>query len=1050
MTDVDTAPRSIDPDLASLLMADLLFARRAVRAALEPPAAGSAHHRRPAHRPGGRGGRRGARARPRHRLARARTTATSPGTARSATSSWSSSSCTGAGIPDGGRIPDGVRCLPVQISLGTQLPHAAGLAWGLALRGDPGVVCTFVGDGATSEGDFYEAINLAGVQQAPLIVVCINNGWAISTPVDHQTAASTFAAKGAAAGIPGVRVDGNDVLAVVDAARDARRRAAAGDGPTLLELVTYRMGAHTNSDDPTRYVPDDELRERGAPAIRSSGSRTELRHARARGTTPATTPRRDGRGAARAHHRAPHWPARSIPRRRSTTSHRDAPRRTRRASQRAETRPRADADGDGSRGGLVAGMTMLAAIRETLLDEMGRDERVVLLGEDVGSNGGVFRATDGALERFGPQPGVRHADLGVGDRRRVGRALGRRAGAGGRDPVRRVHHAGVPPARRPAGPLAVPQPQSVPLSGDRAQRRTAAACARPSTTATRWRRRTRTRPGSPWSCRRTRPTPRVCSPVRSAATTPCSCSSRSPATARSVDVPDGDHVVPLGSRATSSASGDDAVVITWGAMVDVAVAASDAALEAARRTRRRGRSPNADAARRRDHRATPPNAPDASWSCTRRRSPQGSAPKSSPRCRRRRSTRSRHRSGGWPGTTSARRRRSSRTGVDPTSRASSPRSTRPSMPDEPASGSMPYLLPDLGEGMTEAELVQWRVAVGDHVTRDQIVAHVQTDKAEVELPVPASGTIVRPRRRGRRPGPGRRPAARAGPRRRHRPRRHPGARRHPSRRSTVSAPLARDIHGPVTPERGRTRCRRRRRCASWPRSSASTSRRWSAPGPAAGSPPPTSAAPSPAPDETARAAPGRAPGHGTQPGRRVACRSPHLVVRRDRRPPAARRARGACAPSTTTASPSPRSSCAPRCSRWRSSRSSTRRSTPTRDEIVYHDACHIGVAVASDDGLVVPVVHDAHATHADRARRRDRARHRGGSRRAPRTRGDPGRDVHRHQLRHRGRPVRHPDRAAAAGRDPRVRRGAGTRRWSTVTRSSPRPRCRSRSRPITG
>ena len=190
------------------------------------------------------------------------------------------------GHPDGGRVPDGVRALPVQISLATQLPHAAGLAWGLALRGDPGVVCTFLGDGATSEGDFYEAINLAGVQQAPLIVVCINNGWAISTPVERQTAAETFAAKGAAAGIPGVRVDGNDVVAVLEATREARRRAARGDGPTLLELVTYRMGAHTNSDDPTRYVPADELAdwrtrdpiERFANELRRSGSWDDERH----------------------------------------------------------------------------------------------------------------------------------------------------------------------------------------------------------------------------------------------------------------------------------------------------------------------------------------------------------------------------------------------------------------------------------------------------------------------------------------------------------------------------------------------------------------------------------------------------------------------------------------------------------------------------------------------------------------------------------------------------------------------------------------------------
>ena len=259
MTDTDVTPASLDPELASVLMADLLFARRTSERLWNLQRQG-------------------------------RLTTAAPLTGQEAavvgvvrgldlTTDWFVPyyrDITGFGAlgdefmeqlvvywrghPDGGRIPDGVRCLPVQISLGTQVPHAAGLAWGLALRGDPGVVCTFIGDGATSEGDFYEALNLAGVQRAPLLVVCLNNGWAISTPAAHQTAAETFAAKGAAAGVPGVRVDGNDVLAVVDATRAARRRAAAGDGPTLLELVTYRMGAHTNSDDPTRYVPEDELR----------------------------------------------------------------------------------------------------------------------------------------------------------------------------------------------------------------------------------------------------------------------------------------------------------------------------------------------------------------------------------------------------------------------------------------------------------------------------------------------------------------------------------------------------------------------------------------------------------------------------------------------------------------------------------------------------------------------------------------------------------------------------------------------------------------------
>jgi pyruvate dehydrogenase E1 component alpha subunit len=163
------------------------------------------------------------------------------------------------GHPDGGRIPDDVLCLPPQISLGSQIPQAAGLAWGLKLRGVPGIACTFIGDGATSEGDFYEGLNLAGVQRVPLLVVVLNNGWAISTPTTRQTAATTFAAKADAAGVPSMRADGNDVLAVLQAARAARAQVAAGDGPMLLELVTYRMGAHTNSDDPTRYVPADEL-----------------------------------------------------------------------------------------------------------------------------------------------------------------------------------------------------------------------------------------------------------------------------------------------------------------------------------------------------------------------------------------------------------------------------------------------------------------------------------------------------------------------------------------------------------------------------------------------------------------------------------------------------------------------------------------------------------------------------------------------------------------------------------------------------------------------
>jgi len=162
------------------------------------------------------------------------------------------------GHPGGGQYPEHVKVFPPQISLAAQIPHAVGLAWGLRLRGEPGVVACFFGDGASSEGDFYEAANFAGVLRAPVVLVLTNNHWAISTPVAKQTAAASFAGKAAAFGMPGVRVDGNDVLAVRDAVAEARARAVAGDGPTLVEAVTYRMGHHTTADDPTRYVPSEE------------------------------------------------------------------------------------------------------------------------------------------------------------------------------------------------------------------------------------------------------------------------------------------------------------------------------------------------------------------------------------------------------------------------------------------------------------------------------------------------------------------------------------------------------------------------------------------------------------------------------------------------------------------------------------------------------------------------------------------------------------------------------------------------------------------------
>lgn len=159
------------------------------------------------------------------------------------------------------RVPDGVNVLPTQIALAAQLPHAVGLAWGLKLQGKDSVVMTYIGDGGSSEGDFHEALNLAGVQKAPVVFFMQNNQWAISTPRRMQSAAPSFALRAAGYGFSGVEVDGNDVLAVYDAAVEAIERARAGEGPTLIESVTYRMGFHNTTDNPSRYENQQERDE---------------------------------------------------------------------------------------------------------------------------------------------------------------------------------------------------------------------------------------------------------------------------------------------------------------------------------------------------------------------------------------------------------------------------------------------------------------------------------------------------------------------------------------------------------------------------------------------------------------------------------------------------------------------------------------------------------------------------------------------------------------------------------------------------------------------
>jgi 2-oxoisovalerate dehydrogenase E1 component alpha subunit len=148
---------------------------------------------------------------------------------------------------------------PFCVPIGSQMPQAAGAALAMQIRGEPRCVLVFIGDGGTSQGAFYEALNLAGARKLPLVCVIVNNRWAISVPVSAQTAAQTLAQKAIAAGIPALQVDGNDVLIVREAVAEALERARGGGGPSVIEALTYRLSDHTTSDDATRYRGAEEV-----------------------------------------------------------------------------------------------------------------------------------------------------------------------------------------------------------------------------------------------------------------------------------------------------------------------------------------------------------------------------------------------------------------------------------------------------------------------------------------------------------------------------------------------------------------------------------------------------------------------------------------------------------------------------------------------------------------------------------------------------------------------------------------------------------------------
>lgn len=165
----------------------------------------------------------------------------------------------GRQIPGHPVAPRELRVLPMSSCVATQLPQATGLAWAAKIKRDRTVVLGYLGEGATSAEDFHTGVNFAAVFHVPAVFMCVNNGWAVSTPASAQSASETFAVKALAYGLPGVRVDGNDVLAVYAATREAVERARRGDGPTLIEAVTYRLAGHSSADDPDRYRAQAEV-----------------------------------------------------------------------------------------------------------------------------------------------------------------------------------------------------------------------------------------------------------------------------------------------------------------------------------------------------------------------------------------------------------------------------------------------------------------------------------------------------------------------------------------------------------------------------------------------------------------------------------------------------------------------------------------------------------------------------------------------------------------------------------------------------------------------
>ena len=298
------------------------------------------------------------------------------------------------------------------IPIATQLPHAVGHSYAARLAGENLITVVYFGDGATSESDFHSGMNFAAVWKTPTVFLCSNNGWAISMPVHKQTAAASLADKAIGYGMPGLRVDGMDALAVYSATREAVERARGGGGPTLIEAVTYRFGPHATADDPNLYRSQEEVAAWRAKDPLDRFKRFLVRE----GLWSDDIDEQVGAEAASFDDALAEIETRAEPDREEVIRHAYArvPEETARqlsAALRREGAPPSKVapreiwkvGHDALPSGPTRRWTMAQAINAALFEIMERSEAAVVLGEDVGQTGGVFRITEGLLDRFGAE-----------------------------------------------------------------------------------------------------------------------------------------------------------------------------------------------------------------------------------------------------------------------------------------------------------------------------------------------------------------------------------------------------------------------------------------------------------------------------------------------------------------------------------------------------------------------------------------------------------------------------------------------------------------------